>query len=362
MPGTHGDHTSRTIRTVAGLARSGLLAGDERAALDAVAARYAISITPAVRDRMSPAAGDPVARQFVPSPGELQVTEDELADPIGDTPFTPVPGITHRYRDRVLLKPLHVCPVYCRFCFRREAVGPAQGLLGEKDLAAAIDYIRGRPEIWEVILTGGDPLLLSPPRLRRIVTELDRIEHVGVIRMHTRVPVVAPERVTPILTEALTADTPVWIVVHCNHRQEIGTPAAGALSRLADAGFPLLSQTVLLKGVNDSSHALEELFRALVRLRVKPYYLHQADLAPGTSHFRTTIAAGQDLMRQLRGPVSGLCQPTYVLDIPGGHGKVPIAAGYLDRDQDGYLVTDPNGVVHRYAPGTAVAPAPGTTS
>jgi lysine 2,3-aminomutase len=345
----------RTIRTARALADAGLLAVDTVTAVEAVAQRYAISLTPTMRQRIAGVPDDPVAQQFVPRVEELDGSDDELTDPIGDAAFTPVPGITHRYRDRVLLKPLHVCPVYCRFCFRREAVGPGQGLLSNADLQGAYEYVRAHPEIWEVILTGGDPLILSPDRLRAIVTTLAGIEHVGVVRVHTRVPVVAPERITDELVDALSTETPVWIVVHCNHRQELGPAAAGALRRLSRGGIPLLSQTVLLKGINDTAEALEELFRALVRLRVKPYYLHQADLAPGTGHFRTTIAAGQDLVRQLRGPVSGLCQPTYVLDLPGGHGKVPIAASQIAQDANGYLVTAPDGTVHRYAPRHVVA-------
>ncbi|WP_329173003.1 lysine-2,3-aminomutase-like protein [Streptomyces sp. NBC_01477] len=339
-----------TVRTVQGLVREGLVAADEQQRIERVADRYAISLTAAMRERITGGDDDPVALQFVPDPRELETTPQERDDPIGDGPFTPIPGITHRYPDRVLLKPLHLCPVYCRFCFRREVVGPGHGVLAEDDLSRAITYIRERPEIWEVILTGGDPLMLSPARLRRIVGELDAIGHVGVVRVHTRVPVVAPDRITGELLDALSADTPVWTVVHCNHRQELGGEALLALKRLTDRGFPLLSQTVLLKGVNDSADALEDLFRTLVRHRVKPYYLHQADLAPGTGHFRTTITAGQDLMAGLRGTVSGLCQPTYVLDIPGGHGKVPIGRGYLDGHPGGYLVTDPNGRVHRYPP------------
>ncbi|MEV4121653.1 lysine-2,3-aminomutase-like protein [Micromonospora sp. NPDC049645] len=351
------DASARPIRTAAGLVAAGLVDIDDLAEIDEVARRYAIRITPTVQQRID-APDDPVGRQFVPRADELTVSVDERADPIGDARFTPVPGITHRYRDRVLLKPLQICPVYCRFCFRREAVGPDQGVLGEGELTVALDYVRSHPQIWEVILTGGDPLLLSPARLHRIVAELDAIEHVGVVRIHTRVPVVAPARVTDELTAALTADTPVWLVLHCNHRQELGPEAAAALGRLVDAGFPLLAQTVLLKGVNDSATSLEELFRALVRLRVKPYYLHQADLAPGTAHFRTTIETGLELVRQLRGPVSGLCQPTYVLDIPDGYGKVPIGGGYLHRDGTDYLVTDPHGVTHRYAPATSSTPEP----
>ncbi|MHA6757964.1 lysine-2,3-aminomutase-like protein [Streptacidiphilus sp. PAMC 29251] len=346
MPGK-----GRTIRTVAGLVDSGLVPAAAQAGLEHVASRYAVSVTPTVQTRMLGTTDDPVALQFVPSTQELLVLPEEDGDPIGDAPFTPLPGITHRYPDRVLLKPLHLCPVYCRFCFRRETVGTKNGVLGDEDLRRAISYVRDHPEVWEVILTGGDPLMLSPERLRHIVGELDGIPHVGVVRIHTRVPVVSPDWVTQELMDALTADTPVWIVVHCNHTQEIGDDAAIALRSLVDRGFPLLSQTVLLKGVNDSAAVLEELFRTLVRHRVKPYYLHHGDLAQGTSHFRTDITVGQDIIADLRGSVSGICQPTYVLDIPGGHGKVPIGRSYLERHDKGYLVTDPNGRRHQYPPG-----------
>jgi lysine-2,3-aminomutase-related protein len=344
----------RTLRTVDSLVEAGLVDKNAAEALTKVAARYAISITPTVVEALTGSPDDPIGRQFVPTLDELIIDPDELTDPIGDERHTPVAGITHRYRDRVLLKPVHVCPVYCRFCFRREVVGPGQGVLTDKDLRAALAYIGEHTEIWEVILTGGDPLIMSPARIRRIVGELDRIPHVAVVRIHSRVPVLAPERITDELIEALTVPTPVWLVVHCNHHRELGPAAAAALRRLSQAGIPLLSQSVLLRGVNDTAEELERLFRSLVALKVKPYYLHHPDLAPGTAHLRTSIAHGQRLMRSLRGPVSGLCQPTYVLDIPGGHGKVPIAAPHLTRDGDGYLVTDPAGVVHRYAPKTAL--------
>ena len=286
----------------------------------------------------------PVARQFVPDPREGEVAAEERADPIGDDAFSPVKGIVHRYPDRVLLKPLLACPVYCRFCFRREAVGKTNSTLSAAELEAAFAYIAAHEEIWEVILTGGDPMALSPRRLGAILARLEAIAHVEVIRIHTRVPVVDPKRVSAALVGAVTRDKPVYVAIHCNHPDEITDAARRALARLADAGIPLLSQTVLLKGVNDDAATLEALFRALVRNRVKPYYLHHADLARGTSHFRTAIADGQALMAALRGRVSGLAQPTYVLDIPGGHGKVPIGPCYVANGR----VTDPHGCVHTY--------------
>ncbi|MCX4539394.1 lysine-2,3-aminomutase-like protein [Streptomyces sp. NBC_01565] len=342
----------RSARTPKDLLAAKLIDEEEMPAIADVAQRYAVSITPAIQDRIFEP-DDAVGRQFVPTTLELITTPEENDDPIGDDPFTPVKGVTHRYPDRVLFKPVHICPVYCRFCFRREVVGPGDQMLKDQNLEAALDYIRAHPQIWEVIFTGGDPLIVAPTKLRPMLEALDAIEHVKVIRFHTRVPVVDPRRVTEDLVEALRLATPVWVVVHTNHSQEIGDDARTALARLVDGGIPLVSQTVLLKGVNDTPEALEDLFRTLIVNRVKPYYLHQGDLAKGTGHFRTTIAEGQDLMRQLRGRVSGMCQPTYVLDIPGGHGKVPIGPVYLSDDAG--QVTDPWGKQHVYPPKPANA-------
>ena len=214
--------------------------------------------------------------------------------------------------------------------------------------ATALAYIRSHSEIWEVIVSGGDPFVASPRRLAALVAALGAIPHVKVVRFHTRVPVVAPERMTADLVAALTApDIATWVAVHANHPRELTPAARAALARLADAGIPLVAQTVLLAGVNDDAKTLDALMRALVECRVKPYYLHHGDLAPGTSHFRTTIAAGQSLMRALRGRLSGIAQPTYVLDIPGGHGKVPVGPSYVSIGNDGVSsVVDPSGIAH----------------
>ncbi len=344
----------RTLRSAAELQASGLIPEAQFAELEQVAARYAVAITPDMAALIDPAdANDPIARQFIPDVAELTTMREERADPIGDDAHSPVEGIVHRYPDRVLFKLVHVCAVYCRFCFRREMVGPGQKhALSHEAMEHALGYIRTHPEVWEVILTGGDPLVLSPRRLQSIVEQLAAIDHVKVLRIHTRVPVVDPDSVTPALMQALKAfGKAVYVVLHVNHARELTDKARAACAQLADAGIPLLSQSVLLKGVNDNAETLGELMRALVENRIKPYYLHHGDLAPGTSHLRTGIEQGQDLMRALRGDFSGLCQPTYVLDIPGGHGKSPVGPNYLQARHDaGLVVEDYRGGQHRYPP------------
>lgn len=326
-------------------------ANDEEEALAQVAARYAVAITPAMEALIDPAnPRDPIALQFRPSVRELNVRSDELADPIGDDAHSPVKGVVHRYRDRCLLKLVHVCPVYCRFCFRREMIGPGgEGMLSGSELDAALAYIENRPEIWEVVLTGGDPLMLSPRRMREVTSRLAAIRHVRIARWHTRVPVVEPARVTLELVSALRLDgVTTFVVLHANHPRELTAEARDSIARLVDAGIPMLAQTVLLKGVNDDADTLEALMRALVEARVKPYSLHHLDKAPGTSHFRCTIAEGQALTQALRDRASGIAQPAFVLDIPGGHGKAPLAQASVRRSGDDYEVRDGAGAWRRY--------------
>jgi len=340
---------SKTLRSASDLVGAQLIRPDRLRALQNVAARYAVAITPALVDLIDAAdPHDPIAQQFVPDTRELESHPEERADPIGDEAHSPVSGVVHRYPDRVLLKVVNACAVYCRFCFRREMVGPGHGALTGRALATALDYIARTPEIWEVILTGGDPLLLPPRRLKDVATRLAAVDHVKVIRLHTRIPVAAPERVTPALVRALRSDKATYMVLHANHPRELTGEARAACARVIDAGIPMLSQSVLLRGVNDNVDTLGALMRALVECRIKPYYLHHADLAPGTAHLRTSIAEGQDLMRALHGRYSGLCQPHYVLDIPGGHGKSPIGPIYLGAD--GTEITDFNGAQHAYPP------------
>lgn len=344
----------RALKSAEELAAAGLIDAVDLTAAHAVGGRYAIAVTQAMAaliDRSDPQ--DPIARQFIPTSAELLTTGEERLDPIGDADHTPVKGIVHRYPDRVLLKAVHVCPVYCRFCFRREMVGPqGDGTLSVEELEAATDYIRQRPQVWEVILTGGDPLILTPRRLLEIMLKLSNISHVKVVRLHTRVPVVAPDAVTHELVAALKASgKTIYVALHANHPREMTEAARAACARLVDAGIAMVSQTVLLRGVNDDPDILAQLMQSFVENRIKPYYLHHPDLAPGTSHFRLDINEGQRIVSGLRGRISGLCQPAYVLDIPGGHGKAVIAESSVRPDGSGYVVSDFRGQDHIYFDG-----------
>jgi lysine 2,3-aminomutase len=319
--------------------------------LERVARKYAVSVSPHLLSLVDPIdPNDPIARQFLPSPEELTTLPEELADPIGDAAHSPVPGIVHRHSDRVLFKVVAACPVYCRFCFRREMIGPAKdNALSKEDFDMALAYIAAHAEIWEVILTGGDPFILSPRRIAEITGRLAAITHVKVIRWHTRVPVTDPERVTDDLVAALHAPgATTYVAVHANHAREFSPPAIGAIARLADGGVPLVSQSVLLKGVNDNVQTLVELMHAFVQNRIKPYYLHHPDLAPGTSHFRLGIEEGLALLRELRAQLSGLAMPTYMFDIPGGFGKVPLESRNVEKVASGWRIRDGRGEWHFY--------------
>jgi lysine 2,3-aminomutase len=339
--GAHRDRT--TLRDTDALIGAGLVARALRDAIRAVEQRYAVAITPAMRELIGDHS-DPIGRQFIPDPAELLTAPHERADPIADDALSPIRGVVHRYADRALLKPLLICPVYCRFCFRREHVGPDGGVLSEAELQAAYEWFAARPAIREVILTGGDPFMLSPRRLRSIVQALSAIPHIELLRVHTRVPIAEPSRVTEALAGALETVKSMWIVVHANHAREFTPDARSALHRIQRRALPVLGQSVLLRGVNDTVEALEALLRAMLTAGVKPYYLHQLDAAPGTARFHVPIEEGRRLLAQLRGRVTGLAWPTYVLDIPGGHGKVPIGPEYLEADD---RVRDPAGGVHR---------------
>jgi lysine 2,3-aminomutase len=314
---------NRTLRTPGALISAGLAPASSRAVLEEIAARYAIAIPPALAALIAQP-DDAIGLQFIPSPAELTTAAHERADPIADEALSPVPGIVHRYPDRALLKPLLACPVYCRFCFRREQVGPDGGLLTEAELAVAYAYIAAHPEIREVILTGGDPLILSPRRLGQILQNLAAIPHVELLRIHTRVPTAEPASITDALASALDIEKPLFLAAHINHARELTPAAAAAIRKLQRRGIPILGQTVLLAGVNDDEEILGSLFRAMLRNRIKPYYLHQLDAAPGTARFHVPPERGREILANLRGHISGTALPTYIYDRPGGLGKIPL--------------------------------------
>ena len=346
--------TTKTLRKTDELIKLGFIDKKRRTEIDEVSENFSTAITPEMANLINKnnIKQDPIANQFVPTANELDVKQEELNDPIGDDFYTSVKGIIHRYPDRCLFKPVNVCPIYCRFCFRREKVGPGNEGLTPAELEVAYSYISNHPEIWEVIFTGGDPLIMKPKTLTKILENLSLIDTVDVIRMHTRVPVVDPSVINSAMIDALKCcRQPVTIVLHANHAKEFTKSACDAIAQLVDNGIMMLGQSVLLSNVNDNIEALSELMRCFIKNRVKPYYLHHGDLAVGTSHFRTSIEKGQSLMYQLRGRFSGICQPTYVLDIPGGYGKVPISHNYINQTEsskDSYIVEDYQGGFHQY--------------
>ncbi len=340
------------IRTVTQLTDAGLIQAEDVEKIKKVVQQFSLSLTPQIAEMLINEPEDgAIAKQFIPTTEELNIQPKELADPIGDETYTPVKGVIHRYPDRCLLMPVTACPVYCRFCFRREKVGTQEKALSKQELTEAYHYIANKPEIWEVILSGGDPLILKPKNIAAIMNALNEIQHVEVVRIHTRIPVVDSVRVTDELIQSLKlSKKAVYITLHANHASEFTEAAKTACARIVEAGIPMLSQTVLLKGINDSAEAMGELMRTFVKNRIKPYYLHQTDLATGTGHFRTTIEAGQAIIKALRGRYSGVCQPTYVLDLPGGFGKVPIGYSYIACDgvNHRYTIEDYQGNTHLY--------------
>lgn len=304
---------------------------DQRAALQKTMDKFPMSITPYYLSLINTddLENDPVFRQSVTSVRELDYLDEDMKDPLHEDKDSPVPGITHRYPDRVLFLVSNMCAMYCRHCTRKRRVGDVDNIPGKQEIMAGIDYIRKTPEIRDVLLSGGDPLLLSTSYLDWILTELGKIEHVEVIRIGTRTPVVLPYRITDNLVEMLKKHHPVWINTHFNHPREMTTSSKEALAKLANAGIPLGNQTVLLAGVNDCPRIMSSLVHKLVANRVRPYYLYQCDLSEGLGHFRTPVGKGIEIIESLIGHTSGFCVPTYVIDAPGGGGKIPVMPNYL---------------------------------
>lgn len=335
-----GDAAGGESRVGVAAAGSGNQAGDEASA--------------GGEDRADGALVDPVRLQCIPTIREYTILPYESRDPISDLKFSPVERLVHRYRDRALVLVTDECAVYCRHCFRRHFASSRQGALTDKQLRGCIAYLKSRPEIHEVILSGGDPLTLEDDKILRIIGDIRRgVERPLVLRLATRVPVVLPQRITAGLTEALAAEGALYVITQFNHLKEITPASAGAVAMLNRAGIPVLNQAVLLRGVNDSVHSLAALFQALLEIRVKPYYLFQGDLAEGTSHFRVPLERGIELVRRLRRHISGLAMPVYAVDLPEGGGKIPITENYLDGLIDNelgkkYRFTGPDGRPYYY--------------
>ncbi|PWD86349.1 KamA family radical SAM protein [Ignatzschineria cameli] len=302
------------------------------AEIDQVAQSFQIKISPTMQQQISRAKGEEreaLLRQFIPSIAENHILPEELDDPIGDGRFTPVAGVVHRYPDRALLKITQLCEVYCRFCFRKEMIGQKGENLTKSELQNALDYFAEHQELWEVILTGGDPLILSIRRLREVLLALAAIPHLKSIRIHSRIPLISPEKISPellaLLDEVMASGKMLTVVLHANHAAEFSPEGRAALRALRSKGVMLLSQSVLLKGVNDNLPALKALMYTFVENGVKPYYLHQMDLARGTSHFVVSNEAGIALINQLREEISGICIPRLIIEIPEGEGKRVLA-------------------------------------
>jgi len=316
------------------------------AALTPVVERYPMAIPPHYFQLIREP-GDPIWRQCIPDP--LELTDDgQGEDPLNEENLSPVPNLVHRYPDRALFLVSNSCAAYCRFCTRKRKVGCAAMTVSMDDIKAGIAYIARTPQIHDIILSGGDPLLLPDAVLEEILEGLRKIPHVDIIRIGSRIPVTLPERITDSLCHTLRRFHPLYLNTHFNHPWEITPEAATACNRLIAAGIQLGNQTVLLKGVNDDSEVLRNLFRSLLKIRVRPYYLHHMDLVKGTGHFRTSFATGLSIIKELRGTLSGLGIPHYVVDLPGGRGKVPLCPEYLHKVNNAFILTTPTGEKIRF--------------
>ncbi len=329
------------ITTVEQLKKALPLSEQERSEIETCLGAFRMAITPYYASLMNPDdPHDPIRMQAVPSILETQPDKNDLADPLGETADSPVPHVVHRYPDRVLLLVTLQCSMYCRHCTRRRVVGEEDRAITEAELQKAVGYIRSHPEIRDVLISGGDPLTMSTAKLEHIIAEIRAIEHVDIIRIGTRVPVVMPMRITSELTGMLKKYHPIWINTHFNHPKELTPEAARACASIVDAGIPLGNQTVLLKGVNDDAETMKRLLLGLVKMRVRPYYLYQCDLSCGIGHFRTRVEVGVDIMRQLTGNISGYALPKYVIDAPGGGGKIPVGHDYVVSKDDREVILE----------------------
>lgn len=330
---------THTVNTVEDLRKVVNLTPEEEAGVANVKESIPLRITPYYAMLMDPDdALDPVRMQAIPISNEMQRSPWDMEDPLDEDEDSPVPGLTHRYPDRVLFLITNQCSMYCRHCTRRRFSGQVGHAVPKPQLDAAIDYIRRTPQVRDVLLSGGDGLLVNDKILEYIISSLREIPHVEIIRIGTRAPVVFPQRITDDLCSMLKKYHPVWINTHFNHPDEITPEAAQACAKLADAGIPLGNQSVLLRGINDCPHVMKDLLHKLVKIRVRPYYLYQCDMSKGLEHFRTSVAKGIEIMEQLRGHTSGYAIPTYIVDAPGGGGKIPVGPQYLISQGHGKVI------------------------
>jgi lysine 2,3-aminomutase len=338
------------VRTLAQLEFMLVLSDQEREALLAGGSMLPMGVTPyymSLISRDDPQ--QPLRRTVIPTCAEMLRTAGEADDPLGEDQHSPVPGLVHRYPDRVLLLVLDFCSTYCRYCTRSRVVGHGEILPTEARIEKALEYIRQTPEIRDVLLSGGDPLALSEERLDWILTRLREIPHVEFVRLGTTMPAVLPQRITPQLCRVLRKFHPLWMSLHFTHPDECTPESARACGRLADAGIPLGSQTVLLRGINDNVQTMKELVHRLLLMRVRPYYLYQCDPISGSSHFRTSVAKGLEIIEGLRGHTTGYAVPTFVIDAPGGGGKIPLQPNYVvGRDGDDLLLRNYENQTFRY--------------
>jgi lysine 2,3-aminomutase len=312
---------------------------EEIASIDASKGRMATAITPYFAKLMSRTDPNcPIRRQAIPTPEEFHVSPHDLLDPCAEDENSPVHGLVHRYPDRVLLLVTDKCAVYCRYCTRRRIVGSSEKCITENELDEAIGYIQSTKKIRDVLISGGDPLLLEDDHLERILAKVRKIPHVEIIRIGTRVPVTLPQRITPALINMLRKYHPLWVSIHFSHPKEVTKEVRRSCGMLSDAGIPLGSQTVLLRGINDKPFIMKRLMHELLKIRVRPYYIYQCDLAMGTEHFRTPIAVGINIIEKLRGHTTGYAVPNFVIDAPGGGGKIPVGPTYLISQDKGKMV------------------------
>jgi lysine 2,3-aminomutase len=338
------------IRKLDQLDRMLILSADEREALIKGESMLPVGITPyymSLLDRED--AMQPLRRTVIPVTGEFVRTPGEADDPLGEDGHSPTPGLVHRYPDRVLLLALDFCSTYCRYCTRSRVVGHGEIMPNEQRLEKAFEYIRQTPQIRDVLISGGDPLALAEDKLDWILGNLRRIPHLEFIRIGTKMPAVLPQRITPQFCRLMKKYSPIWMSVHFLHPDECTPEATQACNRLADSGVPLGSQTVLLKGVNDDVEVMKSLNHKLLMMRVRPYYIYQCDPISGSSHFRTSVSKGLEIIEGLRGHTTGYAVPTYVIDAPGGGGKIPLQPNYIvGRDGDDLLLRNYEGQVYRY--------------